>query len=303
MKAQRFLFLVWLGYLSLANFTYGQSILKKKGAVAGKSFSYYVMATTQPVKGIVFLLPGMGERPNSIFKKTLLPQLLAKEGYLTIIPELTQTLYADAYTMAELDQIRKEQSEKYQLPESNVMVGGFSAGGAVAVSYAENLIASGKGMPIKGVFAIDPPLDFTRLYASSQRKISYPCDLIAKEGHSLKSYFENALGGTPQSRSEQYVLAAPFTASTSDGGKAKFLIKLPIRLYTEPDLEFVRKTYCQALQMEDINAYDLEKLSQFLTQQGNTQAEYIPTQGRGFHSWNILEPTDCLAWIKRVMQD
>jgi hypothetical protein len=63
----------------------------------------------------------------------------------------------------------------------------------------------------------------------------------------------------------------------------------------------VRKTYCDELQYEDINAVDLEKMNIFLKSIGNDKSEYITTKGKGFHSWNILEPIDCVNWILKNM--
>ena len=61
----------------------------------------------------------------------------------------------------------------------------------------------------------------------------------------------------------------------------------------------MRKTYCDELQYEDINSVDLEKLNKFLKSIGNDKSEYITTKGKGFHSWNILDATDCVEWILR----
>lgn len=278
--------------------TYGQEILKNKAKIDGATISYYVMQPQQQVKGILILLPGWGESLSSIFKKTSLPQRLADNGYLTIVPELHQTLFADDFTIAELNWFFKTQSVKYNLIEPDLILGGLSAGGAIAIGYAEYLLASDTMPKPKGVFAIDPPLDLERMYASAERKIKYDCGgLIRKEGYFIKGYLENALSGSPQSKPDQYIRHASYSARSSDGANAKWLKDIPIRLYTEPDLAFVRKTYCEELQFEDINAFDLEKLHAFLLQLGNKRCEYITTLNKGFHSWNIVDAADCVNWI------
>jgi hypothetical protein len=155
---------------------------------------------------------------------------------------------------------------------------------------------------LKGVFAIDPPLDLTRLYASSKRKIKYKCQgLIKKEGQSIKQQLENSLGGSPDLKPDQYIMYSSYSANDSNGGNAKYLNSIPIRLYSEPDLDFVRKTYCTDLQFDDINAVDLQSLHKFLLEIGNNNAEYITTIDKGFHSWNILDASDCAEWIKRII--
>jgi len=92
-----------------------------------------------------------------------------------------------------------------------------------------------------------------------------------------------------------------YSANDNNGGNAKYLNIIPIRLYTEPDLDFVRKTYCMDLQCDDINAVDLQSLHKFLLKIGNSNAEHIRTKDKGFHSWNILDASGCAEWITRII--
>jgi len=278
----------------------GQSINKYKDKVDQPTFTYHVMEPKSDVIAILVLLPGSGENPKSIFNKTSLPQILANKVFLIIAIELHNALFADESTIDELNKICKIQSRKYNA--SKLIIGGFSSGGAVAVGYAEYLLTSDSSNLLKGVFTIDPPLDLNRLYASAERKISYPCQgLIMKEGYSIKQQLGSTLGGSPDSKPDQYLIHSSYSANDSDGGNAKYLKSIPIRLYTEPDLNFVRKTYCKDLQFNDINASDLESLYNFLLKMGNKRAEYIATAGKGFHSWNIVDAGDCADWIMRII--
>lgn len=286
--------------LILPGFLFGQSIDKYKDKVNGEAFTYYVMHPKLEVNGILLLLPGSGEKPKSIFDKTSLPQIIVKEGFLIVVPELHNSLFADQKTLNELNKICKTITQKYNV--SNLVIGGFSSGGAIAIGYTEYLLSTGTADILKGVFAIDPPLDLTRLYASSEWKINYKCQgLIQKEGHSIKRQLENSLGGSPESKTDQYIMHSSYSANYSNGGNAKYLNSIPIRLYTEPDLDFVRKTYCKDLQFDDINAVDLKSLYKFLLGNGNSNAEYITTLGKGFHSWNILDASECAEWIIRII--
>jgi hypothetical protein len=283
------------------NISYGQDIDKRKDKVNGRTFTYYVMKPQQEVKGMLILLPGWGESIPSIFKKTSLPKLLADKGYLTIVPGLSQTLFADDHTIAELNYLIKVESSNNNLSEPKLILGGLSAGGAIAIGFAEHLLSADSTIRLVGVFAIDPPLDLERMYVSAENKIKYSCGgLVRKEGYFIKSYLENTLGGSPQTKPEQYKRFSSYSAKAKENTNAKWLKGIPIRLYAEPDLEFVRKTYCNDLQFEDINAFDLEGLSKYLLQVGNNHCQYITTQGKGFHSWNIVDAADCVDWIIRL---
>jgi len=285
--------------LLFQNVMFAQSIDKYKDKVGNKSITYYVMQPHTEVVGILILLPGSGENPKTIFKKTSLPQIMASKGFLTIAPELHNSLFADQNTIDLLNKICETAFQKNDVP--NLFIGGFSSGGAVAVGYAEYLLASNPSNRLKGIFAIDPPLDLKRLYASALRKINYPCKgLIMKEGYSIKAALENTLGGSPESKPNEYLIHSSYAAGEIDGGNAKILKNIPIRLYAEPDLNFVKKTYCEDLVINDINASDLESLYKFLVSAGNKNVEYITTMGKGFHSWNIVDAPDCANWISSI---
>jgi hypothetical protein len=278
---------------------FGQGINKEKIKADGETYLYYSMQPQGKVNGIVILFPSLGEKPQCIFDKTSIPKLLEEKGYLTIVPELHNLLFADQYTINEINQIIKALSEKYAV--SNFVIGGLSSGGAIAVAYTEYLLASDTSNVLKGVFAIDSPLDLSRIYASAERKIKYSCGgLITKEGYSIKSELDHTLGGPPDAKPGQYLKYSCYSASATDGGNAKFLKNIPVRLYCEPDLDFVRNTYCADLQLADINAFDLESLNHFLLKIGKSNSEYIATKGKGFHTWNIIEPADFVDWALKI---
>jgi hypothetical protein len=292
-------------FLSLSTFfkiAFGQTIKKDKGTVNGEIFSYCYIEPEQDIKGILVLLPGWGESPQSIFEKTALPGLLIEKGFVTIVPQLHQTLIADQYTLAQIGELLSIQSKRYAISKLPYVIGGLSAGGAIAIRYAEHVLACDSGKQLQGVFAIDSPLDLSRMYKSAQNKLKYNCQskLIRKEGDFIKKYLLGTLNGSPTEQPEQYLKNSAFSANAQDGGNAKLLKSIPIRLYSEPDLDFVRKTYCEQLEYEDINAFDLEKLNKFLACIGNQKAEYITTKGKGFHSWNILDPVECVIWIVAI---
>lgn len=279
----------------------GQNIIKSKKKINSETISYSVMQTTKSIKGIVFLLPGWGEEVQSIFKKTLLPKSLSDEGYITIVPKLKKSWYANDKIISSLNHLIKSVPEKYHLKNAHIFIGGLSSGGGIAISYAEYLLSQNTEIKLKGVFAIDSPLDFERLFYSSERLIKSTCgSLIKKEGYRNKAYLENILNGSPKMQPDRYLKYSSFSASNPEESNGRWLKNIPVRLYTEPDLDFVQKTYCAELMSEDINAVDLQRLHQFLVKSGNTKSEYIATKGKGFHSWNIIDPQDFLHWIMNI---
>jgi len=280
---------------------FGQATIKKITKGKGLSFHHHLMEPQGNIHGILLLLPSLGEKPGAVLQKTNLPALAAENGFLTIIPDLGKNLFADEEINTNLSELVHTYFVKYDLKELRLIVGGFSRGGAISLRYAEHLIASNSPVKLKGVFAIDPALDLKRLYFSSLNKIKYDCsDLIKKEGFLNKRILEEKLGGTPERNGENYVKYSVYSAQSDSGGNAKYLKNLPVRLYSEPDLAYVRKTYCDKLEEVDINAFDLQRLNTLLLNLGNTQCEYITTTGKGFHSWNILDSKNCVEWILQI---
>lgn len=287
----------FLCFICMCLFSKAQDISKSKIKVLNNSYDYYEMQADLPVKGLLILLPAFGEKPKSIFTKTNLPKLITAKGYITLAVEVPQNMFANNDCIAELNQLIKLKIAQYKLSYSDVIIGGLSNGGAISLCYAEYLNSQATPIKLKAVFAVDPPADLTRIYASGQKESNYQCPLIAREGKSGVTYLENVLGGSPAINPGAYVSHAVYSANEANGGKAKFLNNLPVRLYSEPDLEYVQKTYCAELQYFNLNAYDLEKLIIFLKGIGNNQAEYITTKGKGFHSWNIIDAENCADWI------
>ena len=286
-----------VGFLSM-NLLLAQSVMSGKLKANGTSYTYHYLEPPGDKKGVVILLPGSGEKFKGILKYGRLAKLLFNSGFVVILPEVHALLYADGYSIILLDALLQSKVKEYGAKP--LFLGGFSSGGAIAARYAELLSATNTLMNLRGLFIVDPPLDLQRVYAAGKHRLQSCDGIIKQEGIRIISDLEKAFGGPPDQRADQYINHSAFTASVPDGGNAKYLVNIPVRLYSEPDLNFVKRTYCDQMEMNDLNATDLEALHQYLIDQGNTQCEYITTKGRGFHSWNIIEPNNLLAWMLKL---
>lgn len=268
---------------------------KEKVKWNGGTLTIYYNEPSSKVKGLVMLFGGAGEKAQDVFRNTELPKILSEQGYLTIIPAIRNEILPDPRIINALDSLVAHQEKQYQL--SGIVLGGFSAGGTLALRYAEHVSAKGTKNIIKGIFVIDSPLDLARLYQSAQNMANNCDGILAKQGRQITNELQEKLGGTPDDAADNYIANSVFFAGKKDGGNAKYLHKTPLLLYSEPDLEFIQQQYCPNFKSGDINAVDLDALSKFLSKAGNTRAEYITTNGRGFHSWNIAEPASTAEWI------
>ncbi|MBS7564311.1 hypothetical protein KHS38_07825 [Mucilaginibacter sp. Bleaf8] len=181
MKPIHFTILLYAIFLFAGSKVSAQAIHKTKYSVNGLTFNYCYMEPTGKVKGIVVLLPGAGEAIKSVFSKTKLPQLLAAKGFVTIVPEIHTLLYADQYSIDVLDAVIRQGQQKFNILP--YIIGGFSAGGAIATRYAEYVLAKDTSSALKGLVVVDGPLDLERLYTTAEHMIASCSGIIQKEGY------------------------------------------------------------------------------------------------------------------------
>ncbi|MBK9288963.1 MAG: hypothetical protein IPN38_15060 [Flavobacteriales bacterium] len=186
---------------------------------------------------------------------------------------------------------------------SNTVIGGFSSGGNVSVLLAKALLRSADPpVQLKGVFAVDSPLDLVLLYECSQRdlaKTTFP--EYKDEARYVVALLDSALG-SPTDSLANYERSAPLLNSSASVAPLK---DLPIRFYTEPDTAWWRTNRDDGY--EELNAFGLKRIHDTLVAVGNVRAEYITTEGRGVqhgnrhpHAWSIVDERELVKWITRL---
>ncbi len=233
----------------------------------------------------------------------------AASGWMTLFVVSSKTfpdLAIDPEVLPTLDSIVSEVIEKYSIPRDNVFAGGVSSSGTRAVLYAQ-YCANGKsinGIKLAGVFAVDSPLDYERLWYESNHAVYRNYNEVAyQEGVLIMEHFTRMIGGAPGDYQKEYQSYSPFCYSAPIPGNEKWLVDIPIRLYIEPDINWwidnKRKDYY------DINALDAAALTNRLKLLGSKEAELVVTQDKGYtrsgqrhpHAWSIVDQKDLLSWI------
>lgn len=190
-----------------------------------------------PWTGYVFIVPGFGETADRVLQQTDLPVKLAASGILTIIPTLEGGVLSfgvDSISQRSFANMLKHVTLEHKLFGMKFYVGGFSIGGSCALKYAENAVVKPTA-----VFAIDPPLDFERMYKSAQRDIrlskgSEPND----ENLYIIERLKKEIGGSPEDYLSAYYQFSPYSFSDTSQSAVKKLTSVPIRIYTEPDIRW-----------------------------------------------------------------
>ncbi len=188
---------------------------------------------------------------------------------------------------------------------TNTFIGGFSSGGNVSVLLAKELVGAPRpGIGLKGVFAVDSPLDLVHLYDCSLRdlaKSSFP--EYKDEARYIQAFLDSTLG-SPTDSLANYERAAPLLNSSASVAALK---DLPIRFYTEPDTAWWRTNRDDSY--EELNSYAMKRIHDTLVAAGNARAEYISTEGRGVqhgnrhpHAWSIVEERELVRWIEGLVE-
>jgi hypothetical protein len=262
-----------------------------------------------PWSGFMFLIPGGFQKPQDVLKQTELPTIAARQGILTIIPTFKtgiSTKGVDTATQTSFLNILGNVISRHKLIDQPFYVGGFSIGGTCAIKYAELAISNNYPVKPSAVFAIDSPLDFERMYNDLEREMKLAGgidkELLAESKYLVKQY-EEEFGGPPANFLPRYYEGSPYSYSDTTHRAIKPLIDLPIRLYTEPDIQWWLK---EGVDYSGMNAFDLAAMVNELKRMGNTKATLITTTGKGFrkpdnqrhpHSWSIAEPNDLVQWL------
>lgn len=275
--------------------------------------SYRIHEPVGKARGLLVLLPG-GAGSYDEFQSTgsspsTLPEQLREQQIVTIVPTAEGWL-EDRY-LKHIDAIVAETLTTHQIPNNRVVVGGFSGGGTTAVRFAEFCAAgrSAAWISIRGVFAVDAPLDLTRFWRGEMLAIRRGADpRYVAEARFVLSQMRDVLGGSPETHPGNYLRVSPFSAFAKGGGQARLLRHLPVRLYTEPDVQWWMTN--RKVDYYNMNAIDAAGLILQLQLLGNADAQLITTEGRGYrsdgsrhpHSWSIVDETQLRAWILKQVE-
>ena len=266
--------------------------------------------------GLLVLIPG-GAATHDEFtpeggSPSILPQALAHHQVVTIVPGGGgYSHWLEDGWLRHLDAIVAETLTTHRIPSDRVVVGGFSAGGTAAVRYAEFCAArqSPSGVRVRGVFAVDAPLDFGRFWRGETlavRRGAHPG--FVAEAKAVLEDMRRVLGGSPDEEPASYLQMSPFSAFAEGGGQARLLAGVPVRLYTEPDIRWWMEN--RKVDYYSMNAVDAAALILQLQLLGNRQAQLITTRERGArpsgqrhpHSWSIVDETELQGWVLRQVE-
>ncbi|MCZ8353519.1 MAG: hypothetical protein O9340_02210 [Cyclobacteriaceae bacterium] len=296
--------------LYFSHFCYSQSLDYTYNDSNDSTRIYYI--TLKPkgvIKGTVILLPSFGEKPEEVMVNWDFTKTAVDNGYLLIIPALGDRtfFYIDNKSQDILIDFIGEVFTKYEIKEEAFFIGGFSFGGTMALQYAK--LTRKVDKPIfkpTAVFAIDPPLDIERLYnCMNVSKVKATNSITVQESTYITNRIENELNVNVNYPPNFFWNISPFSKSEIGQQSLRMLSNLPIRIYTEPDLNWYYEN--RNADIACLNFNDSFRMINWLKFYGNTNAELIWTSGKGYrisknnqrhpHSWSIANSEELIKWL------
>lgn len=269
---------------------------------------YVAVFPDKEIKSFMVLLDGFGNSAKDIFIQTDIPNYAAQQGILTIIPVLktgSSFFGSDSASHQSLKEIIELVYAKYELKGKDFFIGGFSIGGTCAVKYAELSVQHNYPIKPKAVFAIASPLDWERYYNAAKRvvRLSSP-DKVNPEVFYMINRIEKEMKGTPKTALKNYYANAPYSFSDTTQTAIKNLIKTPITLISDPDIQWGLKERGYDISYNNIT--DHTGMINELQRLGNTNAVLVTTTDKGYRqpnnlkhpiSWSIAEPEPLVKWL------
>ncbi len=157
------------------------------------------------------------------------------------------------------------------------------------------------------LFDADAPVDLLGLYEQSKRELSQVGGGWWLSEDKMITDTLDALLGPPAAGLARYRQASTFIQSDTTPGNELFLRTVPYRSYHDVDVAWSLKYRGRSLYGS--NMLNASELIRRLNQAGNMEAEFVASKTPGFrsngqrhpHSWNIIDETDLVWWIKQKL--
>ncbi len=284
---------------------------------------YYVLVPNKKIEAVLILFPSTGETVENVIScNKELMQLAYDNNILSAVvsANYNKALERDSAAVFFFETIFEEIITKFKAPKHKFILSGLSLGGENAIQYTEMSRNKRFNTYIKplAVIGVDPPVDYVTLYnhakdeialyARNSAKITDSKQLALNEDNFLIKYFHNLYGGTPKEFPDKYTEGSLFSLDCEDGGNAKYLIDVPVRIYSDPDV--VWQLINKDRDFYHMNAPDQSAMIRFLMLKGNKNALFVQALGKGYrvdgtrhpHSWSIVNPADCIKWILELIK-
>lgn len=271
---------------------------------------YHVVEPKDSISGVLVLLAGFGQRAEDTPPETKLHHVTYTNNILTVFFASGNKLYADSITQEKLTAVLKDVINRYKVKTDKFVLGGFSAGGMIALRYVELCNEFPDKFPIqpKGVFVVDSPIDFFTIWNELEEAANNNFSEIAVEEalRAMKHIKDDH--GDPHVNFKYYTELNPFSMDKKNGENEKYLKSTAVRVYHDVDISWWLQNRNQSVIQS--NYLITSELINRLLLMGNKQAEFMQSYQTGYrsngqrhpHSWSIVNDIECIQWMKGLVK-
>ncbi len=273
--------------------------------------TYYAVQPKGDIEGVLVLLPGFGQTAEDVFLDTDFHKLAPEKNILTIGFAGRMRLTADSFLQQKLNAVLHHVVEQNELEKTQFVLGGFSAGGVIALRYTELCHQYPDRYPIqpKAVFMADAPVDLFHSWKLQEENLKNQySEISANEAKWMTRFYQEYYGATPSEEPARFMELSPFSIDEKYGTNERFLKDVAVRAYHDIDIAWRLKHRNQSAKYDNYIA--TAELINRLLLMGNEQAEFIQTFQTGYrrngerhpHSWSIIDEVECVAWMNTKLR-
>lgn len=262
------------------------------------------------IAGVLVLLAGFGQRAEDTPPETKLHKVAYSNNILTIFYAGGNKLYADSITQEKLTAVIKDVINRYKTRTDNFVIGGFSAGGMIALRYVELCNEFPDKFPIqpKGVFMVDSPVDIFTIWESLEESyINNYSESAYEEAERAMAHIRSDYG-VPKENIQKYSELTAFSMNKNYSQNEKFLKNTAVRAYHDVDIAWRLINRNQTV--HNSNYEVTAELINRLLLMGNKKAEFMQTFKTGYrvngqrhpHSWSIVDEVEFIQWMTGLLK-
>lgn len=303
----RYYFVILL--LVSVRFSNGQTISKIVLDASDNHSGYYLVAEPEKgelVKGVLVLLAGFGQTPEHTVPETKLHLEAYSKNILTVLCAGGNKLYADSITQQKLSIILKDVISRYGVKPTDFVMGGYSAGGMIAMRYTELCKEFPDKFPIlpKGIFTVDSPIDIFTIYEQLEETARNNYSEIAVEEAVRAITFIKNDFGVPRENIGTFAKLTPFSMNKAYSQNEIYLKDIAVRTYHDVDIAWRIVNRNQTVHLSN---YEMSaELINRLVLMGNKRAEFMQSFKTGYrsngqrhpHSWSIVDEKELIVWME-----
>lgn len=270
---------------------------------------YFSVKPRGEVHSVLVLFPGFSQNSESVFLDTEFHTLAYEQNIWVVGFAGRMKMTADSALISKINPMLAHVLDQTGVAKDQVVLGGFSAGGVIALRYTELCHQYPDQYPIapKAVFVADAPVDLYHSWKLQEynRKHRHS-EISANEADWIAQYYRASYGATPSEDPKRFMDLSPFSIDPKYGTHERHLKDVAVRAYHDIDVAWRLVHRNQTATFDNYIA--TAELINRLMLMGNERAEFVQTFQTGYcrngqrhpHSWSIVDVEECLEWIRGI---